>query len=73
MAIQANIRRSKEALATVKAHCMALHVKVTKEFLFVKYPDGFRLDGLRVSMANGLTWACEQAVPRMEKHWKDGL
>lgn len=73
MTIQANIRRSKEALATVKAHPMALRVEITKGHLLVRYPEGFRVDGLRVSMANGLAWACEQAVTRMEKHWRNEL
>lgn len=57
MTIQANIRRANEALAAVKAHCMALHVVVAKEHLLVQYPDGYCVDGLRVSMANGLAWA----------------
>jgi hypothetical protein len=73
MTIQANIYHARESLAAVKAHCMASYVVVTKESLFVKYPEGFRVDGLRVSMTNGLAWACDQAMPRIERHWRGEL
>lgn len=73
MTIQANVRRANDALAAVKAHCMAARVEVTKAHLMIWYAPGYRVDGLRVSLANGLAWACEQAIPRMEKHWVGGL
>jgi hypothetical protein len=73
MTIQDNIRRANEALATVKAHCMAFNVVVKKDYLLVWYPLGYRVDGLRVSMANGLAWACNKAIELMEIHWAGGL
>ncbi len=73
MTIQANIRRANDALAAVKAHCMAFNVVVKTDYLLVWYPLGFRTSGIRVSTENGLAKACEQAIDLMEIHWAGGL
>jgi hypothetical protein len=73
MTIQDNIRRANEGLAAVKAHCMALTVEVTKHHLIVMYGPGYRCDGIRLSLENGLANACERAIARMEIHWAGGL
>lgn len=49
---------------------MAFRVTETHEHLLVVFPLGFRLDGVRVSMENGIIWACEKALEKMEETWK---
>lgn len=49
---------------------MAFVVTESKTHLFVRFPEGYQLDGVRVSMANGITWACEKALVKMEQVWK---
>ena len=67
---QQNIAAANGALAKVKAHCMAARVKRDRQHLLVYFPPGYRLDGVRVTMANGVKWACEQALSRMEREWQ---
>lgn len=68
--IQANIKAAKAARAKVTAHCMAAKVQEGREHLLVIFPPGYSLDGVRVTMANGVAWAYEKALERMERTWK---
>lgn len=72
MTIQANLTAASEARAKVKAHPMALRVTETQQHLTVIFPEGFQLDGVRVSMANGKLWAYTKALEKMENIWIDG-
>lgn len=54
----------------VREHCMAAKVQRDASHLLVIFPPGYRLDGVRVTMANGIKWACEQALSRMEREWQ---
>ena len=64
-----NIELAEAARKKVREHCMAFAVTESKTHLFVRFPEGYRLDGVRVSMANGITWACEKALAKMEQVW----
>lgn len=70
MCIKKNIAAANAARAAVRRHCMAFRVTETKDHLIVVFPCGFQLDGVRVSMANGIVWACEKALEKMEQTWK---
>lgn len=70
MTVQANIRAANEARQRVKEHCMAFKIIETTNHLTVVFPCGFSLDGVRVSMANGIVWACNKAIEKMEQTWK---
>ena len=72
MTITDNLKAASEARAKVKAHCMATSVTESTTHLTVIFPEGFQLDGVRVSMANGVLWAYEKALEKMEKVWIDG-
>jgi len=72
MTIQTNIKAVSEARAKVKAHCMALSVTESTTHLTVIFPEGFQLDGVRVIMANGVLWAYDKALEKMEKVWLNG-
>ena len=57
-------------MAQVKAHCMAAKVESTRGHLLVTFPPGYRVNGVRVTKTNGMVWACEQALSRMEREWQ---
>lgn len=68
--LQTNIEKARQAREAVNKHCMAARVHETKSHLLVIFPLGFRLDGVRVSMANGVAWACDKALAKMEETWR---
>lgn len=70
--IRDNIAAAKEARAKLRAHCMAFRITETETHLLVIFPTGYRLDGVRVSMTNGIAWACEKALEKMEHVWGGG-
>lgn len=72
MTIKANIQAASEARRRVRSHHMAARVQETKEHLLVIYPLGFYPDAVRVSMANGITWAADKAIEKMDEAWKNG-
>jgi len=69
--IQANIKAATAALDALQAHPMAARVERTAQHLTVLFPPGYRLDGVRVSMANGILWACQKAIEKMETTWQN--
>jgi len=69
MTIQQNTRAAFDARLAVRNHCMATRVVESREHLMVYFPPGYQLDGVRVSMANGVTWACKKAIEKMEATW----
>lgn len=64
-----NVSAASAAMEAVRAHPMAAKVSVDRSHLTVMYPQGFGLDGVRVTLANGKRWAAEQALTRMEREW----
>lgn len=72
MTIAQNIEAASDARQRVKNHCMAASVSETKDHLMVTYPPGFYPDAVRVSMANGIAWACDKALEKMEAAWQAG-
>ena len=70
MTIRQNIAVAKDARARLQAHCMAAKIEESRSHLLVIFPPGYGLSGVRVSMANGIAWACDQALQRMEATWK---
>lgn len=70
MTIQDHIATAKISRDRVAAHCMAAKVEETETHLLVMYPPGYQLDGVRVSKANGIAWACDRALFNMEKAWR---
>lgn len=71
--VQANIKAANEARARVKAHCMAVSVEESPSHLLVLYPEGYSVGGVRVSMANGVVWAYDKALEKMEQEWRKDL
>lgn len=69
MTIQTNLQAARDARAKLANHCMAAKVEETEAHIMVTYPPGHFPDAVRVSKANGIVWACEQALIRMEATW----
>lgn len=69
MPIVLNIASGSDSMSKLRAHPMAAQVQVDGQHLTVLYPKGFRLDGVRVTLANGIAWSCAQALVRMEGEW----
>lgn len=71
MTIVKNIAALADAKRRVQAHPMCAKYEEQPAHLLITYPPGFRVDGLRVSLANGATWAHCEALRKMEQHWRD--
>jgi len=72
MTIQANLSAVTTIRAKLKGHPLCLTVTESSTHLTVIFPEGFQLDGVRVSMDNGVLWAYEKALEKMEKGWING-
>jgi hypothetical protein len=69
--VQINRASVAEALTKVKNHCMCLRLEETEEHYFALYPDGYRLDGCRVSKKMGKARALNILHDKMEQHWEE--
>ena len=69
-AIQTNLAEANAARAKLHAHCMAAKVTEDRHHVTVIFPPGYFPDGVRVTKANGIRWAYEQALIRMERAWQ---
>ena len=72
MTIQANLAAVATIRARLKEHPLCLTVTESTTHLTVIFPEGFQLDGVRVSMANGVLWAYEKALEKCESIWING-
>ena len=72
-----NPRENTEAVTKAKAlvlgHCMCLVLEETPDHFICIYPQGFRVDGCRVSKGKGKLNALTILLDRMERHWLGGL
>ncbi len=68
--VQENIKAAEQAVRSVQEHCMCAKMERNRTHLLVLFPPGYGLDGVRVTTVNGVKWACEQALARMERTWK---
>lgn len=69
--IRQHIDAAEAAMKAVHDHCMAHRVTLDKDYLIVIFPDGYQLDGVRVTRQNGVKWAAEQALRKMEQVWTE--
>lgn len=67
--IQQNIATAKDARKRLADHHMAAKVDETESHIMVTYPPGFFPDAVRVTKANGIVWAVDQALIRMDRAW----
>ncbi len=72
MTIQENIAVVRSLRKRVQGHCMCLDLDETKTHIFIKYPEGYLLGGLRIEITTKKE-AFEKALDLMEKHWKESL
>ena len=76
MSIQENIEKVNALRRRTSRHPMCAKLDETGSRVLVVYPPGAHpyLDAVRVDGSmRGKAWAFEQALDRMEKHWKEGF
>lgn len=67
-----NIRRVEDLTRQVKGHAMCLQFTEDRAVYLVRFPEGYRIDGVRVSKGLGKIKALEILLEKMELYWNGG-
>lgn len=71
MSVQQNIANLNVAVQKMVEHPMHVRHEFRHDVLLAIMPDGYQVDAVRVSLANGKLRAVEKAVAKMEQFWRE--
>lgn len=67
------VRRVKDRIEEVKAHCMCAKFEEDRTHYRVIYPEGYFPNGVQCSKGKGKIVALERLLIVMERHWRESF